>query len=86
MSAMDQQQFLETLRKLIDAWCDRRAFRALRCVLPGYPPSTMLTDGLGELLTALQNVRAFAREEITPAELQSLDECIRVLERSIYRH
>jgi hypothetical protein len=38
-----------------------------------------------DLMTALQDVRAFAREPITPEELKSVDECIRVIDRVVPR-
>jgi hypothetical protein len=45
-----------------------------------------LTDGwVADLITALQNVRAFAREEITPEELKSVDECMRVIDGIVHR-
>ena len=36
-----------------------------------------------ELLTALEDVRAFARSELTETELQTLDECIRAVQRAV---
>lgn len=82
---MDERELFQTLQKLVEGWCDRRALQALRCILRGYPLSSRLTDGWAELMTALKDVRAFAREEITPEELQSVDECVRVIERAVYR-
>jgi len=74
-----------TIQGLVEAWCDRRCLRALRNVLQGYPLTSPLGDGWGELLKALQNVRAFARDELTRGEMKTLDECIRVVERVVYR-
>jgi hypothetical protein len=70
---------------LVEAWCDRRALIALRCVLRGYPVTSPLTDGWAELMIALKDVRAFAREEITPEELTTIDECVRAVEQVMYR-
>jgi hypothetical protein len=73
------------LQTLVEGWCDRRNLRALRAILPGYPLSSPFTDGWGELLVALKNVRALARDEITEAELITVDECIRTVERALRR-
>jgi len=68
---MDEQELFQTLQRLVEVWCDRRALQALRCILRGYPLANRLTDGWAELMTALKDVRAFAREEITPEEIAS---------------
>jgi hypothetical protein len=36
-------------------------------------------------MIALKDVRAFACEEITPEELTATDECVRAVERIVYR-
>ena len=71
---------LEVIQGLVESWCDRRCLRALRAVLQGYPLMSPLGDGWGELRLALENVRAFAREEITTEELRAVDNLIRQLE------
>ena len=83
---MNDQELFQALQKLVDAWCERRALQALRCILRGYPLVNPLTDGWADLMRALQDVRAFAREEITPKELKSIDECIRVIDRIVHRY
>jgi len=70
-----------TIRLLIDAWCDRRCLRALRAILRGYPMTSPLTDGWGELLLALMDVRAFALDELTEGERKFVDDCIGTIER-----
>ena len=79
------EELFQTLQLLVEAWCDRRCLRALRHVLQGYPLSSPLTDGWSELLLALQNVRAFARSELTEAERAALEDCIRAVDRIVYR-
>ena len=79
----NQEQLFQTLQKLVDAWCDRRALQALRYILRGYPLSSPLTDGWAELIAALKDVRAFAREELSAEELSSVDDCVRVIERRV---
>jgi hypothetical protein len=74
-----------TLQALVESWCDRRCLKALRAVLRGYPLSSPFTDGWGELLLALQDVRAFARNELTDGERATVDDCIRTVERLLHR-
>ena len=64
----DNKQLFNNLQRLVEAWCDRRCLRALRNILPGYPLISPLSDGWSELLIALQDVRAFARDELTAEE------------------
>jgi len=44
-----------------------------------------MTDGWGELLTALQDVRAFARDELTEAERGAVEECTRTIDRAVHQ-
>ena len=78
-------ELFRTLQSLVDAWCDRRCLSALHYVLKGYPLTSPMTDGWAELLTALQNVRAFARTELTEQERIMVDDCIRAVDRVVYR-
>jgi len=82
---IDEQELFQTLQRLVEVWCDRRTLQALRCILQSYPLANRLTDDWAALMTALKDVRAFAREVITPEELRSVDECLRVIERVVYR-
>jgi len=72
-------------KRLVDAWCDRRCLRALRHVLAGWP-MVPLTDGWAAFMDAMKNVRADARDELTAAELEAVDDLIRIAERAVYRH
>jgi putative oxidoreductase len=83
---MNNQELFQTVQNLVDAWCERRALQALRCILRDYPLVSPLTDGWGELMTALKDVRAFAREQITPEELKSVNECIRAIDGALHRY
>jgi len=74
-----------TLQNLVEGWCDRRCLRALRAILRGYPLTSPSTDGWRELLTALQDVRAFAQSELTDAERTAVDDCIRLVETVLRR-
>jgi hypothetical protein len=67
-------RFFSVHQSPIDVWCDRRCLSALRRILAAYPMLSGLTDKWGELATAIENVRAFARDHITGPELQSVEE------------
>jgi hypothetical protein len=85
MPLADNAQLFGTLGTLVEGWCDRRCLRALRAILRGYPMASPFTDGWGELLIALQDVRAFARDELTDAERTTVDVLIRAVERVMAR-
>jgi len=81
----DNRQLFSNIQRLIEAWCDRRRLRALRNILRGYPLVSPLGDGWGELLIALQDVRALARDELTAEELKVLEDCIRAVDTAVHR-
>jgi len=81
----DNKQLFSSLQQLVEAWCDRRSLRALRNILRGYPLVSPLGDGWGELLIALQDVRAFARDELTAEEFRVLEDCIRTVDTALHR-
>ena len=81
----NNSQFLFELQSLIDAWCDRRCLSARRRILAAYPMVSGLTDEWAELAIALENVRAFARDEITESELKSVEEAIAFARRVVGR-
>jgi len=79
------EELLRKLRGLIEAWCDRRCLLALRAILNGYPLTSPMTDSWGELLKALQDVRAFARNELTETERGDIEECIGIVNRVLHQ-
>jgi hypothetical protein len=81
----DNNAFFAALRALIEKWCDRRSLIALNYILGPYLAFNDLTDGWADLRVGLQNVRAFARTELKPDELEELDELIRVVNKAISR-
>lgn len=81
----DNEELFRTIRDLVDAWCDRRCLVALRLILQGYPLGSPLGDGWGQLLVALQDVRASARGELTEAERVTVDDCIRTVDNALHR-
>jgi len=51
----------EDIRRLVDAWCDRRELAALAYVLPACTSNNGLTDGWTELRDALRHAYAMCR-------------------------
>ena len=79
------ETILANTRVLIDVWCDRRCYSALRNILQGFPLSSPLTDGWGQLLDAMQSVRAFVKDELFESELLTLNELIAAVSKLVYR-
>lgn len=78
-------KIVEGVERLVGAWCDRRALRALRAILSGWPLTSGLTDDWGDLLSALEKVRAFAREELTDDEARAIEDLIHDVQKVVYR-
>jgi hypothetical protein len=57
-----------TLDALIDGWCERRALRPLRYLLPAYPGVLAHTDQQFQLLDALKDVKGLCGDDLTPEE------------------
>ncbi len=85
MAIGDNTEFFALLRSLIDAWCDHHALKPLSRVLGPYLAFDGLTDGWGEILNALKDVRALCREDISEAEVETMEALIRAAERAMYR-
>jgi hypothetical protein len=75
---------ISAVAQLIDQWCERRALRALRCVLQAWPYNG-LTDGAALLMDSLEKVRAFAGDELTKEEGETLDDVVSALQRAVYQ-
>lgn len=81
----DTKPIFQEIDKLVGGWCDRRALIALRCILQGWPMSSPLTDGWIDLHKALEEVRAFAADEITEQELKRVNNLITGVAKVAYR-
>lgn len=79
------EQVIKQVGELVDAWCERRCINALRFILQGWPLSNSLTDGWGDLLKAMENVRAFAAKELTEQDVQKLADSIVNVTKIVYR-
>ncbi len=79
------ESILNAVGNLVEAWCDRRCYTALRHILNGYPIPSHLTDSCAGLLDALENVRAFAQEEITEDEKLRVNTLIAEVSKMVFR-
>jgi hypothetical protein len=80
-----QIDVLRQVESLCNAWCARHCLTALRHLLKAWPLISPLTDSWGELQIALQNVRAFARNEISPEQLETVNQLIRDVDKGVHR-
>jgi hypothetical protein len=78
-------EIIEQVERLVGGWRDRRSLRALRAILSGWPLSNGLTDDWGNLLDALEKVRALARDELTDLEARAVEDLIHDVQRVIHR-
>jgi hypothetical protein len=85
MPFTDNADLFNAIQTLVEGWCDRRCLTALSRILRGYPLTSPFTDGWGDLLVALQDVRAFAQNELTDADRTAVDECIRAVDSVVQR-
>ena len=70
------------LDPLINGWCDRRALRPLKNLLPSYPRAQWLTDDCFELIDALKDTRACG-DEVTAEERTALTKAIILLQDAL---
>jgi hypothetical protein len=80
------EQLFEMVRRLVEAWCDRRCLEALRHVLAGYPLPSPFTDGWEALYEALRHIRASDRHELTDVKAETVDTLIAAVGDRLYRH
>jgi hypothetical protein len=82
---MSNDEFIRDLKKLADGWCERRALRPLFYFLPGYFGLNGLTDGFGDLETALKDVLVSAKSEITEEEKNEIKRLLILVQQAIYQ-
>lgn len=73
----------QALDLLIDRWCEGRALRPLRLLLPVYTSCLAHTDQKFALLEALKDVKGLCRSELPAEELKMLIEAHNALEDSL---
>ena len=69
---MTTQQFHEGMSKLLNRFCDTRAWGPLRVLLPAYPMAMGLTDEVSELARALKQLRVQFGTQLDPADFDLL--------------
>ena len=72
----DNAEFFALLKQLIEKWCDRRALKPLSRMLGPYLAFDGLTDGWGEILSALKSVHTLCRDDLSDAEIESSEFCL----------
>ncbi len=82
---MAPAKIIEEVERLVDGWCERRSLRALRAILSVWPLTSGLTDDWGNLLDALEKVRAFARDELTENEARVVEDLIHDVQQVVHR-
>lgn len=72
----------EPVRRLIEAWCDRRDLQALATLLPAYTANNGLTDGWGDVLEALYEIRA--DRSLPPSEHAEVERLVPLVEKMVH--
>jgi hypothetical protein len=78
------QEFLNTLKGLIDGWCERRSLKPLARMLSPYLSFNGMTDGWGDLAIALKSIRALDSDQLSTKERGIIDDLIRATDTAIY--
>ena len=76
--------FWRDMRVLVEAWCDRRCLYPLSIVLPAYVSFNGLTDGWGELLSALKRID-LSNASLTVDECETIQRQIRLCNAAVRR-
>ncbi len=72
-----------TVDGLLERWCQRHCLDGLRLVLPVWPLVSPLTDGWGELLSALRQVELLPGGTLTADEQQAVCDAKRFVEQVV---
>lgn len=80
----DRRRFEKIMDELIDAWCERRALKPLRIILPSWPFGIGLTDDWHRIREALRHTPAMARDVLTAGELDQLNQLIAAVDQALY--
>jgi hypothetical protein len=81
----NNEEFLVSLRALIDLWCERKALLPLARILGPYVAFHGLTDDWHALETQLKAIRAMDRDHVTPSDLETINDLIRAVDKAIVR-
>jgi len=65
---------------LVNGWCERKALKPLRFLLPSYPSVLVHTDQFAALLNSLRDIKGLCGSELKPEELTLVISAINELE------
>lgn len=81
----DDWTLYQKLDWVIAQWCERKALRPLRLLLPAYPGIPVHTDQFYVLLEGLRDVKGLCRAELTTDELTHVIAAINEIEDALNR-
>jgi hypothetical protein len=82
-SGADDWTLYQKLDWVISHWCERKALRPLRLLLPAYPGIPVHTDQFYILLEGLRDVKGLCRTELTTDELKYVIAAINEIEDAL---
>lgn len=78
---IDNKQFIMSIDRLINLWCDRKCLKPLGIVLSYWPLINGLTDEWKDLQRALKQIVSTCKNELEKYEQIQLQNCIRYIGR-----
>ena len=72
------------LGQLIDGWCERRALKPLRAILPYYPLPNGFTEDWALLAKSLKTIRVQFANDLALGELDQVIELQHLVEAAVY--
>lgn len=78
-----QPDIHERVKALVDGWCDRREYGALRVILSSWPLASGLTDDWALLMDALRTLRTGSA--LPASEAREIEQLLIEVERIVYR-
>jgi hypothetical protein len=85
METTEATKFHEIIKGMVEAWCDRRAYRPLSILLRPWLGLTGLSDSWHDLRQALRHVRAMAKDDLTDSERGLLNQAIAMVDKALWR-
>jgi hypothetical protein len=82
-SGADDGTLYQKLDWVISQWCERKALRPLRILLPAYPGVPVHTDQFYILVEGLRDVKGLCRTELTTDELKHVIAAINEIEDAL---
>ena len=73
----------ELLDRIVSRWCERRELHSLAALLPAWLANNGLTDGWGELRSAVQYAIANGRDRLPADELETLRDVERAIDQAL---